>query len=131
MIKTTAFEVTCLVMLLSGCTSSMDALSRFEKDDRSITTGSVQLKAGSSDEAMVVNAVSSADLARKGSLPWANTSTGSAGVVETIREDSDQGRTCRVFRTTRHSYEGIAVFAGQTCSSSGGKWTLTAFDKLG
>jgi hypothetical protein len=128
--------ITCLAMPLAGCTS-MDLFSSSEKVDRSIATGTVPAKNQSetslSDETTVRNAVSSADLAKVGasSLPWANTATGSAGVVEAIREDHDQGRTCRAFRTTRHSYEGIAVFAGQTCMTGSGDWMLTAFDKQG
>lgn len=130
-----ALYITCLALPLSSCTSTVDPLSRPE-GNRSTTTGSTlatRSKMSLSDETLVGNAVSTADLSvlAGSAVPWANTATGSAGVVEAIREESAQGRTCRAFRTTRHSYDGIAVFAGQTCTTGGGNWVLTAFDKQG
>lgn len=126
-----AAAVSCVS--LSGCTSSMDLFGG-DKVDR-ISTGSIQAKPQSgtsvSDEATVRNAVTSADLAKVGAapVPWANTATGSAGVVSSIREDKNQGHVCRAFTTTRHSYEGIALFSGQACLTNGGDWLLTAFDR--
>jgi hypothetical protein len=128
----------CLVGLsLVGCTSSMDLFGSSEKVDRSISTGTVanatqHTGSALSDETTVRNAVSSADLAKLGhsSVPWANTSTGSAGVVSQIREARvSGGQVCRDFTTTRHSYEGIAMFSGQTCLTGSGDWLLTAFTR--
>jgi hypothetical protein len=118
----------CLAGLsLTGCTP---------KVDRSIATGTVpgskqETGESLSDEATVRNAVTSADLAKVGdaSVPWANAVTGSAGVVSQIREARDQGHLCRAFTTTRHSYEGIAMFSGQACMTGSGDWMLTAFDR--
>ncbi len=118
---------------LTGCTSSMDLFGG-DKVDR-LSTGSVPTAAKSgasvSDEMTVRNAVTSADLAKVAgtSIPWANTATGSAGVVSSIREDKNQGHVCRAFTTTRHSYEGIAMFSGQACLTDSGDWLLTAFDR--
>lgn len=132
-----AIVAVAVAMPLVACTSSLDVFNGSEKVDRSISTGTIPRPARSetslSDEATVRNAVTSVDLAKAGAnpLPWANTATGSAGVVSAIREDHDQGRVCRAFRTTRHSYEGIAVFSGQACMTGSGDWTLTAFDKQG
>ncbi|WP_394344598.1 RT0821/Lpp0805 family surface protein [Aliirhizobium smilacinae] len=126
-----------LTLSLAGCTSSMDLFGGSSKVDRSLATGTVagapQSDTSLSDEATVRNAVTSADLAKMGAspLPWANAATGSAGVVSVIHEDNAQGRVCRAFKTTRHSYEGIAVFAGQTCMTGSGDWMVTAFDKQG
>ncbi|WP_430736291.1 RT0821/Lpp0805 family surface protein [Rhizobium wenxiniae] len=126
-----------LTLSLAGCTSSLDLFGGSSKVDRSLATGTVagkpQSETSLSDEATVRNAVTSADLAKMGNtpLPWANAATGSAGVVSVIQEDSAQGRICRAFKTTRHSYEGIAVFAGQTCMTGSGDWMLTAFDRQG
>lgn len=125
----------CLVGLsLAGCTSSMDLFGSSSKVDRSISTGTVPTSeqhtgTALSDETTVRNAVSSVDLAKIGnsSVPWANTATGSAGVVSQIREARADGHVCRYFTTTRHSYEGIAMFSGQTCLTGSGDWMLTAF----
>ncbi|MBP1842408.1 hypothetical protein J2046_000652 [Rhizobium petrolearium] len=121
---------------LAGCTSSLDLFGSSEKIDRTIATGTVpgtaqHTGAALSDEATVRNAVTSADLAKLGeaSVPWANTATGSAGVVSQIREARNAGHICRDFMTTRHSYEGIAMFSGQACLTGSGDWMLTAFDR--
>lgn len=121
---------------LAGCTSSLDLFGSSEKVDRTIATGTVPGAAqhtgtALSDEATVRNAVTSADLAKlnDASVPWANTATGSAGVVSQIREARNDGHICRDFMTTRHSYEGIAMFSGQACLTGSGDWMLTAFDR--
>lgn len=131
---TRAIAITLALSLLTSCTSSMDLFGS-DKVDRSIATGTIPQRTKSpdsqSDEATVRNAVSSADLAKVSGqpLPWANSATGSAGVVSSIREDRSQGHLCRAFTTTRHSYEGIAMFSGQACLVESGDWMLTAFDR--
>ena len=114
----------------------MDLFGSSQQVDRSIATGTVpgaqqQGQTAVSDEATVRNAVTSADLVKLGeaSVPWANTATGSAGVVSHIREARNEGHVCRDFMTTRHSYEGLAMFSGQACLTGSGDWMLTAFDR--
>jgi 17 kDa outer membrane surface antigen len=104
--------------------------------DRSVTTGSVatgSVTDSISDELTVRNAVSSADLSKLGAapLPWANSSTGSAGVIRDVTESHDGAVLCRDFATTRHSYEGIAQFSGKTCLIGNGQWQLMMFRKQG
>jgi surface antigen len=84
-----------------------------------------------SDETTIRNAVSSADLGRlKGEpLPWANTDTGSAGVVTAISQTQAGEVTCRDFTTTSHSFNGIAKFRGTTCLTSTGEWKIVNFEK--
>jgi hypothetical protein len=121
------------ILSLSGCVAGgFDFLSS-AKVDRSVATGTVPQPAPStdtlSDEMTVRNAVTSADIQKlEGQpLPWANASTGSAGVIDTIVENTDSGQVCRQFRTTRHSYVGIAKFYGKTCLVGGGNWQLLSF----
>lgn len=135
--QTRAFAAKGLVIIavaatLSSCTSSLDLFGG-DKVDR-MSTGTIQAKRNPttmSDEVTVQNAVSSADLSKvsMSPLPWANTTTGSAGVVSSIREGRNQGHICRDFTTTRHSFEGIAQFTGQTCLTNSGDWMLTSFDR--
>ncbi|MDO1581289.1 RT0821/Lpp0805 family surface protein [Rhizobium oryzicola] len=118
---------------LAGCTSgSFDLFDSSPKVDRTLSTGSVPKRPTetASDEVTVRNAVTSADLQKLGTspLPWANTTTGSAGVVSQIHEVVVSGQKCRFFTTTRHAYDGIARFSGQACYV-GGDWTLTSFDR--
>ena len=121
------------MLALSGCmTGGFDFLGD-SKVDRSVATGTVPQTPPStdtlSDEMTVRNAVTSADIQKMEGqpLPWANSSTGSAGVIDTIVENSDSGQLCRQFRTTRHSYAGIAKFYGKTCLVGGGNWQLLSF----
>lgn len=125
-----------LVLSLTGCMGGAFDLMDSPKVDRSISTSTIARGKpvdARSDEATVQNAVTSADLEKLGKapLPWANATTGSAGVVTAIREEKVDGLTCRQFETTRHSYEGIANFLGRTCIVGSGAWQLTGFEKQG
>ncbi|NTF41163.1 hypothetical protein A6U86_00535 [Rhizobium sp. AC27/96] len=122
---------------LGGCVGGgMDYLSS-AKVDRSVSTGTVPTAPVTtdsiSDETTVRNAVTSADLQKLNgqTIPWANASTGSAGVIDTIVESNGSGVVCRQFRTTRHSYEGIASFSGRTCLVGQGIWQLLSFQQAG
>lgn len=122
-------------MVLSGCMSGLDLFSD-NKVDTSVRTATVPNGNAErlTDEITVRNAVSSADLARTAGspIPWANSASGSAGVISSIAENQDAvGRTCRDFVTTKHSYQGIANFTGRTCMSNSGEWLLLAFDRQG
>ena len=127
--------VTVSAVALSGCMSGLDLFSGSKVDStirtNTVANGNVERL---SDEATVRNAVSSADLARGGGspIPWANSASGSAGVISTIAENRDgAGRTCRDFVTTKHSYQGIANYSGRTCLANSGEWLLLAFDRQG
>ncbi len=122
--------VTMSLPFLAGCVSDDLGLT----PDTSIKTATTPgTQKSISDEMTVRNAVSSADLAKlEGSaLPWANSSTGSAGVVEQISEISQNGTVCRDFVTTSHSYEGISKFRGRACLLPNGEWQMVSFDKQG
>lgn len=119
-----------LAMGLSGCMS----FDLFGGGADATVTNSVSPKKSPdavSDEATVRNAVTSADLARLGtsSLPWANASTGSAGVVTSVSENRINGTVCRSFVTTRHAYDGIANFTGDTCLDGSGQWQIVRFNR--
>jgi surface antigen len=127
-----------LMVALSGCMGEGFSVAGVSTADRKLTTSAVQsnYKAPAdavSDEATVRNAVSSADLSRPGSLalPWANTSTGSNGVVTAITEENNGSYVCRNFVTTRHSYRGISNFAGKACLVGSGEWQVISFKEIG
>ena len=128
--------ISVILLSLSGCVGGgMDFLGS-AKVDRSVATGTVPQQPSTdtlSDEMTIRNAVTSADLGRleSQSLPWANASTGSAGVIDTIVENNEGGHICRQFRTTRHSYVGIATFFGKTCLVDNSNWQLLSFQPEG
>lgn len=130
--KSRILMVLVTTLPMTGCFGG--GMDLFGSDvDRSISTNTVAKKntaEGRSDELTVQNAVSSADLSRSGNpVPWANATTGSAGVVTAIQEQKSNGVVCRNFSTTRHSYEGIAYFSGKTCTAGSGQWQLMSFDR--
>jgi hypothetical protein len=132
--KASMIFIIAATLPLSGCFGSSMDLFGSDSVDSSISTSTVS-KTGNpsshSDELTVQSAVSSVDLDKTDGkpLPWANATTGSAGVVTAIQEEKGQGFICRNFSTTRHSYEGIAYFSGKTCTSGTGNWELMSFDR--
>ncbi|WP_156378557.1 MULTISPECIES: RT0821/Lpp0805 family surface protein [unclassified Rhizobium] len=132
--KTSMIFVIAATLPLGGCFGSSMDLFGADSVDSSISTSTVSKKgnpSSHSDELTVQSAVSSVDLEKTDGkpLPWANATTGSAGVVTAIQEEKGQGFICRNFSTTRHSYEGIAYFSGKTCTSGSGNWELMSFDR--
>ncbi len=121
------------VLTVSGCTStSFDFFGSSPKVDRSISTATVPKRADdtTSDQITVLNAVTSADIVRLAGapLPWANTSTGSAGVISGISEMPVNNTVCRNFVTTRHSYDGITRVKGRACLVQTDQWAMLSFE---
>jgi hypothetical protein len=131
--RLTGLAALCLAAgALSGCMGAGLGLASSSDVDRTVATGSVPQPSNEEDnvDAITVrNAVSSADVTKMtgNPIPWANSSSGSAGVISNIAEEEVNGTICRSFTTTRHSYQGIANFNGQTCMLGTGEWYLTSF----
>ena len=119
-----------------GMGDSLD-MPGFSSTDKKLTTSAVSSYTAPpdtvSDEQTVRNAVSSADISKPEptTIPWANTSTGSAGVINSIREENNGSYVCRIFVTTRHSYRGISNFEGKACLVGSGEWQLVNFKEVG
>lgn len=130
--RASGVSIALVLMILPGCVGAgLDFLGP-SGVDKSVATNTVSVGRSAdsvSDEVTVRNAVTSADLAKMqgNPLPWANTATGSAGVVTSINEASEDGRVCRTFETSRHSYRGIAKFDGKACMAGDGNWQLLSF----
>ena len=120
---------------LSGCmgagSSAVSALSI----DKTTTAAIAPLSADSeimSDEMVIrdlVGGLGSDDL--EDPKPWSNTLTGSAGVISGFTVLADGNRTCRLFQTTRHGFDGVALFNGSVCRRPDGGWDLTGLDRAG
>jgi 17 kDa outer membrane surface antigen len=126
----------CVVLLPSGCAMTGNSMDKAAADPSLVTSSVTQPSSVSpeqiSDAATIRNAVSSANLSVLGPKPlaWANQDTGSSGAVSEIAETKEDGQLCRRFKTSRESFEGIALFAGKACLSDGGEWAMSSFDAL-
>lgn len=105
--------------------------------DASLVTGSIEAAKPPrdsdehSDGRAVRNAVSAADLSHLDSSPlaWTNPQTGATGTITAISEERAGDRICRAFTTSRQRFDGIALYAGETCTAGQGEWTLTHFSQ--
>lgn len=123
-----------LVLPLAACAGGFD-MKKAEVDP-TILTSSTSAQPQSpidamrqSDEVTIRNAVSSADLEQLSGQPlaWANPETGSRGAISAIAETRESGRICRSFTTSRESFDGVALFKGETCMAEAGVWRMLAF----
>lgn len=126
--------VAILVAPLCGCMGSGFGLTSADVVDAGLSTSSTNQPKSQetvSDEMTVRNAVSSADLnkLKDSPLPWANTDTGSAGVVTAINQSQLGSLVCRDFTTTSHSFSGIAKYSGKACLGGNGEWQILSFEK--
>ena len=81
-----------------------------------------------SDARTVRNAVSTADIAdTDGHFAWANPQTGAIGVISALSEERDGIRICRRFKTSRQSFDGVALYQGEACTNGEGEWALVRF----
>jgi surface antigen len=118
---------------LVGCMANGFGLTGADVDSSLYTRSTPTAKPAQvvSDEMTVRNAVSSADLNKLNGepLPWANTDTGSAGVVTAIAQSQAGTIICRDFMTTSHSFTGVAKYQGKTCLGANGEWQIVSFEK--
>jgi len=122
---------------LAACGAGGFSLEKAEVD-RSILTSSTQPQSApadsdrDSDQTTIGNAVSSADIEQLGgqAVPWANAGTGSRGSITELAELKDRGQTCRRFKASRESFDGVAMFEGELCLASAGGWRMQGFKAL-
>jgi hypothetical protein len=125
-----------LALLPLGACSSGNDLSKLGVDSSiqtsSLPSDTVQNPTQNSDANVIRNAVSAVDLqATSGSpLSWANQDTGSTGTISEIRESTDTGLLCRDFKTSRESFEGVAMYTGSTCMNTEKQWFVRNFVAL-
>ncbi|MBZ9674182.1 RT0821/Lpp0805 family surface protein [Mesorhizobium sp. ES1-1] len=129
--------VVVLALPVAACGAGGFSLEKAEVD-RSILTSSTPASTGpadtdrDSDQTTIGNAVSSADIEQLGgqSVPWANAGTGSRGSITNLAELKDNGQTCRRFKASRESFDGVAMFQGELCLAAAGGWRMQDFKAL-
>jgi len=111
------------------------SLSKIEAD-RSILTSAVETtpavsSQAISDQTTIRNAVSSANLDELSGKPlaWANVDTQSRGSIFDVVETRKKDVLCRRFRTSRESFDGVAIYAGEACLGRDGAWYMRAFSQ--
>lgn len=119
--------ILALLVPLAGCT----VIDGKELVDPTVT-GSIappspQAAYELSDSRLIRNAVSAADIAlpAENALAWTNADTGATGQITGIEEVRQGDSICRTFRTSRQRFDGVALYAGEACTSGGGEWELT------
>jgi 17 kDa outer membrane surface antigen len=127
--------LTMALLTLSACGTS-SGLSKLGVDD-TIETSALQDVAEpdptqNSDASIIRNAVSAVDLNASVGIPlnWANQDTGSKGTISEVRESNDDGLLCRKFKTSRESFEGVAMYTGSTCMNAEKQWFVRNFVAL-
>ncbi len=126
----------CLLSLallpLSACSTGA-GLSKLGVDD-TIQTSAIPVQVEqnptqSSDANIVRNVVSAVDLSASTGAPlnWVNQDTGSSGAISEIRESNDDGQLCRSFKTSRESFEGVALYSGSACMNAEKQWYIRNF----
>lgn len=127
----------CAAIFLSACGAGGFSLKQAEVD-RSLYTSNVPASQTPydaervSDEATIRNAVTSADIETLAGSPlsWANADTGARGQVTNIAESKQGGVVCRAFRVSRESFDGVAMFKGETCMVGPGAWKMQDLKQL-
>ncbi len=126
-----------LVAGLCGCTVISGKGLEEVAVDRTLTTASIPpidpavAAETLSDSRTVRNAVSAADIAKADGAPlaWSNADTGASGTITAIRETRAGDAVCRQFKTSRQRFDGVALYAGEACTTGQGEWTLTRFSE--
>jgi hypothetical protein len=123
-----------LALAIGGCMRSTDNAASALSLDPMTTSAVSPLSAESeimSDEKVVRDLVGGLDAATMtGPHPWSNALTGSAGVVTDLAVLTDGSKTCRLFQTTRHGFDGVALFDGRVCLRPDGGWDLVTFERV-
>lgn len=119
-----------LAIASSGCMrTAIDPSAVLSLDP--ITTASTETTGADAgtiaDETAVAQAIAAAGT--EAPLPWSNPSTGSSGVITAFSPSSGMDKECVAFETTRHSFDGIALFKGNACPAATGKWLLMEFKR--
>ncbi len=129
-----------LLAPVAGCTVISGAALEEAAVDRSIHTASIAPAADPvkeaetlSDGRTVRNAVSAANVDRTSIEPlaWANAETGASGTITAIAERRAGDEICRTFTASRQRFDGVRLYAGETCTRGQGEWTLTRFNEGG
>lgn len=124
-----------ICLALPGCMSSGSSPVSALSVDKITTAAITPLSADSeimSDEIVIRERVGDLKEGQMSDpLPWSNVLTGSAGVISNFSTSTDGAKSCRVFETTRHGFDGVALFNGRACMRPDGGWDLVEFDRTG
>ncbi|WP_061932529.1 RT0821/Lpp0805 family surface protein [Aureimonas sp. AU22] len=122
---------------LSGCTVISGKGLEDVAVDQTLTTASIPpvdpafAAETLSDSRTVRNAVSAANIDKVDTAPlaWSNADTGASGTITAISETRAGDAVCRQFTTSRQRFDGVALYAGEACTTGQGEWTLTRFSE--
>lgn len=124
-----------LCLVLSACVSAGPSAISALNIDKTTTSSITPLSADSemmSDEKLISELAGGLDETNLATpTPWSNPQTGSAGVISQVSVLRDGDKTCRLFETTRHAFDGVALYSGRICRRPDGGWDLVGFERAG
>jgi hypothetical protein len=126
----TALALVLCLVALTGCMRSHADPAVALRVDPATTSSITPLSADAdllSDEPVIAGVISGASDGRP--LPWSNPDTGAAGVITEVTAAAQAGVDCKTFRTTRHGFDGIALYKGRACRLGDGQWHLQSFSR--
>lgn len=130
----TALSLLLCLVAVSGCMRSHSDPAVALGIDPATTSSITPLSADAdllSDEpviaATIAGATAISGTTERRPLPWSNPDTGAAGVITELSDASPAGGDCKSFRTTRHGFDGIALYKGRACRLGDGQWHLQGF----
>lgn len=115
-------------VLLSGCMRTSERARVDFAVDPATTASITPLSADAdllSDEAVIAGTIATADAARP--LAWSNPDTGATGVIDRLVDAAEGETRCKAFTTSRHGFDGVALFKGRACLLGDGGWHVTNF----
>ena len=120
-------------LALSACMSSGSSAVSALSLDKTTTAAITPLSAEGeiqSDETVIRDVVGGLDRSElKDPRPWSNALTGSAGVISNFTTLADGDQLCRLFQTTRHGFDGVALYNGRVCRRPDGGWDLVSLER--
>ncbi len=111
-------------LVIASCTHEEDvrqvSLSQYEAPP---------VSAVAPDAIAIERAMGSAPQSQANGLAWASPTTGSAGVLSYTETRDTNGKTCRVFVSTRQSLSGGDTVNGEACTEGRGRWRVSSLNE--
>ena len=129
--------ISTMAIVLVGCSNAQYGSADLFFSDEEKQNVIAQVKEGGlleNDTKIITNTVTNAEITELAKdikpLAWNNPVTGSSGTVVAINEFMTQnGQSCRSFKTSVATFVGSAFYDGDVCQNRLGEWILALFTR--